>query len=785
MSSLFKDFIKYGDFDVKNREYVITRPDTPSPWINYLGFGAFGSFISNNGGGLLFDGDPGKRRVTRYRYNSLPVDRQGRYIYVKDMDTGEYFTPTYQPVAKYCDFYECRHGLSYTTIKGKYLGLETELTVYIPIDKNYEVWSCKIKNVSGKQRNLKLFPYIEFSHHDAMIDNMMEWPRYFMTCTHENKVIVFDSAPELNNCPPLFAFISTTLETDGFDCHRDGFIGLRRSEENPIAVENGICSNTEINADHACGAFSCPLSLADGEEKHFLVAVGASRRQDTIAEMLKEALDLDNVEKDLTAIKNKWDALLGSCQINTPDEDVNKMVNIWHAYQCHTTFNWSRFVSFYERGSDRGWGFRDSMQDVMGIMHAMPGKAKERIKTLLKIQCSNGNARTVLYPGTGEAKGGGRSDDHLWSVYSVCAYIRETGDYAFLDEIVPYEDGGEGTVLDHLIRGLEFTKNNTGVHDIPLFLANDWNDSLAAIGKGGKAESTFVFFQAATAAYQLKELLDHIGKDSAYVSEYYDWCKKNYKQLWDGKWFIRAFTDEGEKYGTDEDEWNKIFLNPQSWAVLSHLPTAEEANSAFDSVNEYLMCELGYISHYPASAGYDRPNKKFFPLHSGIKENGGVFCHASTWAVIAQAMLKRNNDAFNAYKATLPCRRNEISQTTLIEPYVYASAMLGPSHERYGAGSNSWLTGTASWMYYAVTQYILGFRVDYDGICIDPCIPDTWDGFEMTRLYRGKVCHVTVKGNRGKFRRLTVNGERVEGNFIPYSLIENADSVEIVAEFTA
>lgn len=786
--SMYKDIMKptekYGYFDIDNKEYVITRPDTPTPWINYLGFGGFGSFISNNGGGLLFDGDPGKRRLTRYRYNTLPVDRQGRYIYIKDMESGEYYSPTWQPVIKDLDFYECRHGLSYTTIRGEYSGIKSELTVYIPVDKNYEVWSCKLKNISDKTKNLKLFPYIEFSHHDGHIDNMMEWARYFMTCTCENKTIVFDSAPEFNNCGPLFGFMSTTLDIDGYDCHRDSFIGAFRSEQNPIAVEKGNCSDTQINADQACGAFSCPLALNTGEEKHFLVIVGATKDPNTISKTVEEALNIDNVDKDLHNIKSKWDALLENCQINTPDEDVNKMINIWHAYQCHTTFNWSRFVSFYERGSDRGWGFRDSMQDVLGIMHAMPEKAKERIKTLLKIQCSNGNAKAVLYPATGETKGGDRSDDHLWSVYSVCAYIKETGDYAFLDEVLPYHDGGDGTVLEHLLKGLEFTKNHTGVHDIPLFLLNDWNDSLAAIGKGGKAESAFVFFQAATAAYQLKELLDHIGKDSSYVTEYYAWCEENYKQLWDGKWFIRAFTDEGEKYGTDEDELNKIFLNPQSWAVLSHLPTEEEAQSAFDNVNRYLMCDLGYISHYPASAGYDRANKKFFPLHSGIKENGGVFCHASTWAVIAQAMIRRNDDAFKAYKATLPCRRNDISQNTLIEPYVYASAMLGPSHERYGAGSNSWLTGTASWMYYAVTQYILGFRAEYDGILIDPCIPSDWDGFQMTRIYRGKKCNLTVKGSKGKINQLNVNGNVINGNYIPYSLIKDMDTVEIIASYT-
>ena len=768
--------MNYGYFDVSKKEYVITRPDTPTPWINYLGFGGFGSFVSNNGGGLMFDGDPGKRRLTRYHYNRLPMDRPGRYVYIRDMDTGDYWSPVWQPVMKELQYYECRHGLSYTIIKTKYSDIETEMKFYIPEGKSYEIWECKIKNLSGNERNLKLFPYVEFSYHNAHIDNMMEWARYGMTCTYENEAIVFDTESERQGFG-LYGFMGTTLEKDGFDCARDKFIGKYNSEQNPIAVEKGCCSNVENNADQSCGALSCPLTLGVNEEKRFIVSVGSAHKKGEVGELLKSALNFDVADDDFNKIKEKWDKSLSYCQINTPDEDMNKMINIWHTYQCHTTFNWSRFVSFYERGSDRGWGFRDSMQDVLGIMHVMPEKAKERIKTLLKIQRSNGNAKAVLYPSTGETNGGGRSDDHLWSVYSVCTYIKESGDYAFLDEVVPYEDGGEGTVYDHMIRGLQFTRENLGEHGIPKFLFCDWNDSLADIGKDGKAESAFVFFQTATMLYELKQLLDHIGRDADYVNEYYEWCKNQYKKLWDGKWFIRAFTDDGRKYGTDEDEYNKIFLNPQSWAVLSHLPTEDEANSAFDNVNKYLLCKFGYISHYPASAGFNREKKDFFGLHSGIKENGGVFCHASTWSVIAQAILKRNDDAFRIYKATLPCERNDVSDVTLIEPYVYASALLGPSHERFGAGSNSWLTGTASWMYFAATQYILGFRPTYDGIVIDPCIPSSWDGFEMSRMYRGIKCNLTVKKNGEK---LTVDGVEVNGNFIPYEMIKDKNVVEII-----
>ncbi len=780
--------MNYGYFDVENHEYVVTRPDTPTPWINYLGNGGFGGFVSNNAGGLSFNGDPGKRRLTRYRFNNLPMDRPGRYVYIRDMDTNEYWSPTWQPVMKTPELYECRHGLSYTTIKTVYNNIEFEVTYFVPQKKSYELWKCKITNNNDETKNLKLFPYVEFSLFDAQIDNMMEWGRYGMCGGYENGTIIYSPASVEFINEEFHGFISTTLEQEGFDCARDKFIGTYRSEQNPIALENGCCSDSHIDADHVCGAFACPVKLAAGEMKEFVVAVGATSNKSEIPAMVKEALCVEAAEKELNNIKAMWNNHLEFCQIDTPDEDMNKMINIWHAYQCKTTFDWSRYISYYERGSDRGWGFRDSMQDVLGVMHAIPMQAKERIKTLLKLQGSDGNAKSVYYPGTGEAKGGGRSDDHLWSIYSVCTYIKETGDYAFLDEQVPYINGGSGTVVEHLMCGLEFTRNNLGEHGIPKFLLSDWNDSISSIGWGGKSESVFVFFQAAAGANYLRKLFAHIGDETrqAWAEEYYEWCRSVYKTLWDGEWFIRAFTNEGEKLGTNADEYNKIFLNPQSWAVLSELPTEEEGKLAFDNVMKYLFTKYGLISHYPASSGFDPKNKTFFSMHKGVKENGGVFCHANTWAVIAETMLNRADEAYKIYKATLPCNRNETAEVSLIEPYVYASAQLGPAHERFGAASNSWLTGTASWMYFAATQYILGFRPEYDGLLIDPCVPDEWNGFKMSRNYRGIKCDVTVnklpcKG--AKPSNVVVNGEKIEGNYIPFDCIKDCKVAEIVVEY--
>lgn len=789
--------MKYGYFDVKNKEYVITRPDTPTPWMNYLGSGGFSGLISNNAGGLLFDKDPGNRRLTRYKYNCLPMDRPGRYLYIRDMDSGEYWSATWQPVMKEPEFYECRHGLGYTTIKYRYSGIETEITYYIPKDKDCEIWNAKITNLSGKPRNLKLFSYMEFSYFSANIDVNYEWARYVIKGNYKNNYILFDPGdfhdqindPEADCCPggKMYGIMATNLDVDGFDCYRDKFIGAYRSESNPIVVENGVSLDSEVGADQVCGSLSTSVNLDDKQTKEFIFAVGVTAHKEDAPSLLNDVLNKDNADKYLREIRDSWNDYLSFCQVDTPDEDMTKMLNIWHAYQCKMTFDWSRFISYYERGVVRGLGFRDSMQDVLGVMHALPELAKKRIKTLLGIQMSNGNARSVYFPISKASEGGGRSDDHIWSIFSVCTYIRETGDFNFLYEKAPYADGGEGSVLEHLIKGLEFTKENVGAHGIPKFLNSDWNDSICVISDGGKAESVFVFFQAAHAVYELKLLFEHLRDEEnlKWANDYYAWMQEKCGVLWDGKWFIRAFTGNGEKFGTDEDELNKIFLNPQSWAVLSRLATKEQGNTAFDEVYKRLFTKYGIISHAPASAGYSPKNKEFFGFDAGIKENGGVFFHANTWAVIAETLLGRNDEAFEIYHASIPSVRNEVSDVTYIEPYVYGSAMLGPQHERFGTGSNSWLTGTASWMYFAATQYILGFRPDYDGIVIDPCIPSVWDGFTMTRKYRGIVCKLNVKkSNSGNTRvnKLTVNGNEIEGNFISYSLIKDSTDVEIVAE---
>lgn len=774
--------MEYGYYDNQNREYVITRPDTPAPWMNYLGTGQFSGLISNTAGGLIFYSDPSSHRITRYRFNEIPWDRPGRYLYLRDMEDGAYWSPTWQPVMREPDAYECRHGYGYTRISSSTKGIEARLTYFIPLGKKYELWKVELTNQTKAQRTLRAFTYMEFCSYEASYDLKADWPRYFMTGFREGNAVVFDPSDDWIKVPERLSFIGTDMDISGYDCDRDAFIGKYRSEGNPIAVETGACKNTEVNADNCCGSVSVDISLEALETKTFYLVVGITddrnKIQGIIASAVKEA------EEDFGKLAHFWKAHVNRIQIETPDEEMNTMINCWHPYQCRMTFHWSRFISYYERGLGRGLGYRDSMQDVLGVMHAIPEQVKERIKTLLSIQYSQGDARAVYFPGTGKSDGGGRSDDHLWGIFSVCSYIRETGDYAFLDEMVPYVDGGEASVCEHLIQGLKFTREHVGAHGIPLFLKSDWNDSLGKISVEGKGESAFVFFQAAHAAYELKLLFQKIQDEEklAWATEYYQWCKERYQVLWDGGWFLRGFNDKGEKYGTDEDAYNKVFLNPQSWAVLSRLPDEAQGNACFDAVREYLFTDMGVVSHAPASSGIDIPNKSYFGHKAGVRENGGIFFHASTWAIIAETILGRNEEAYSLYRRELPTMRNDKAGECLIEPYVYASSMIAPCHERAGMGVGSWLSGTASWMYVAATQYILGFRPDYDGVIIDPCVPEAWNGFRYWRLYRNTRVEVVsgklpYQGARSK--ALIVNGIRMEGNFIPASLLTGKENVKV------
>lgn len=765
--------MQYGYFDENKREYVITNPQTPTPWMNYLGNGGFGGIISATGGGVTFDGDPSNRRVTRYRFQGVPMDRPGRYLYIRDEESGEYFTPTWQPVQRDMQFYECRHGLGYTKITGKYMDITSSTTYFVPIGKRFELWKTTITNESSRERKIKIFAYLEFSYPNAEIDNLCHWSCMTFKSYFDGKKLMFNpDASKEDGKTDLIDYFTTDLDIVGFDTDQSSFVGSYNSESNPIGVVQGCCKNTLIEADSCIGVLCSEIVLQPGESKEFTHVLGACNEMDEADGYIEDALH--KCDGALEEIQKTWDETLESLQVDTPNTDMNLMLNTWHIYQANTTFDWSRFISYYERGVDRGFGFRDSMQDVLGIMHVKPESARERIKLLLSIQNSDGNALSVYYPATQTAKGGGRSDDHLWSILSVCNYVRETGHTDFLFEEVPYHDGGKDTVLGHLEKGISFSMNHLGKHGIPEFLNSDWDDSLSWINRKGGAESTFVFFQLAHAANELIKLYKFVGLEERLLAmeNVYEYCRNKLDTIWDGKWFIRAFTPEGEKFCTDDDEYNKIHLIPQSWAVMSELVDSERANIAMDNVMKYLYTDKGLITHYNPLGVYNPAEKGYYAFPAGARENGGIFFHSNTWAIIALAMLSRNEEAFRCYEASLPCRRNDIADMCMTEPYVYSQTMIAPPSTRAWHCVNSWLTGTASWMYYAATQYLLGIRPEYEGLCIEPKIPSDWNGFRAKRICRGVVCNINITDCNGS---IYVNGAEVTGNVIPWKLISGVE----------
>ncbi len=797
--------MKYGYFDNKNKEYVITNPKTPTPWMNYIGNGGFGGIVSATGGGLCFDSDPSNRRVTRYRFGGHPIDRPGRYLYIRDEESGDYWSATWQPVMKENQAFECRHGLGYTTIKGTYAGISSAVTYCVPLGKRYELWQVSLKNRAGGMRKLKVYSYVEFSWNDAQYDMLCHWPSMAFKADYDGKKILVDTVAEQLTGTPQYDYIATNLEVCGYDCSQENFIGTYRDESNPQVLDTGVCTNSKMYSDNCVGVLCSEITLQAGEEISFCYTLGATDEKAAVDEQIADAFRVAGMVTDegagcvsvIDEIRAYWQEHCDKLIVDTPCEDMNTMLNIWHAYQTKTTFDWSRFISVYEKGVDRGFGFRDSMQDVLGVMHSMPELAKERIKLLLSIQCADGNARSVYYPATKKSVGGGRSDDHLWSILSVCNYIKETGNYEFAFEEVSYADDGSDSVLGHLEQGIEFTMNHLGKHGIPDMLKSDWDDSLAPMNQGGTggAESVFVFFQLGHAAYELMELYNYLlSKDDLEVSrmaelqarktrmeEVYAYCQSKMDTIWDGEWYIRAFTPEGEKFCTKDDEFNKIHLIPQAWAVMSHLADEEHGNLAMDNVMKYLYTEKGLMTHWPASEGFSPKDKCYFLFPSGARENGGIFFHSNTWPMIAYAMLGRGEDAFKCYEAMLPTRRNDIADLCLTEPYVYSQTMIAPPHPRAWACVNSWLTGTASWTYLAATQYILGIRPEYEGLAIDPQIPSDWDGFTVMRQCRGQEYRITVKqaGDVGLEKGLYVNGVKMESNVVSWDVVSDKP-IEVV-----
>ena len=814
---------KFGYFDDVNKEYVITTPQTPYPWINYLGTQDFFSLISNTAGGYHFYKDARLRRITRYRYNNVPVDMGGRYFYINE--NGTVWSPSWAPVKTELDSYECRHGMGYTIITGKKNGLSASVEFFVPKDYKGEIQKVTLKNESSEKKSFKLFSFIEWCLWNAQ-DDSTNFQRNFNTGEVEVEGSTLFHKTEYKERRNHFAFYTVNSPIAGYDADRESFMGLYNGFEAPKAVMEGKSTNTDADGWSPIASHSLDVTLEAGESKDYIFILGyvenpveekfnadGTMNKSRAYAMIEQFNTVEKVDKAFEENKKMWDELLSKYTVNTPDDKMNRMVNIWNQYQCMVTFNMSRSASYFESGIGRGMGFRDSNQDLLGFVHQIPDRARERIIDLASTQLEDGGCYHQYQPLTKKGNneiGGDFSDDPLWMILSVGAYIKETGDYGILNEMVPYDndESKAQTLMHHLKKSFYHVCENVGPHGLPLAMRADWNDCInlscfssepgesfqtSTSPKYGEdkyskiAESLMVAGLFTYAGPSYVELCKHTGNtaEAEKAQAEIDKMKKNIMDYgWDGEWFLRAYDDFGKKMGSHECEEGKIFIEPQGFMVMSEVGKEQGADiKALDSVDKYLNSEHGLVLNNPAFTKYYIEYGEISTYPAGYKENAGIFCHNNAWIICAEAYAGRGDKAFEYYSKIAPAYREaKYSELHRTEPYVYAQMIAGKDAKRHGEAKNSWLTGTAAWNFVAVSQYILGITPDWDGLKVDPSIPHEWDGFTATRQYRGATYDITVSNpnhvSKG-IKSVTVDGEAIEGNVLP-TFAEGTHKVEVV-----
>jgi N,N'-diacetylchitobiose phosphorylase len=797
--------MRFGFFDDENREYIIERPDVPVSWTNYLGVKDLCTVISHNAGGYTFHKSTEHGRITRFRQNGVPLDRPGHYIYLRDDDTGEYWSLSWQPVGK--DFnkakYTCRHGLSYSKFQCNYKDIEAEQLLFIPLNENVEIWDVKIKNTWNKNRSLSVFSYLEFSFHHVEIDNQnLQMSLYAGGSNYKDGIIEYDFFYQ----PWTYHFFASSFEPDSFDCVRDTFLGNYRTESNPVAVETGKCSkSTELGGNH-CASLHKKILLEPGEEVRLIFMLGVGSREEKGYEVKNKYSDLINVDLAFDELRNYWENKLSIFQVQTPHPGFNSMINIWTLYQAEICVIWSRFGSFVEVGGRVGLGYRDTSQDIMGVVHSNPDKVKQRIIQLLKGHTSLGYGLHLFDPDVFEPEvnkpGDVKlptvvpkekpadiihgledvcSDDALWLVPSICEWVVENDELDFFNYVVPYADKGEATVYEHVKKILDFSATYIGMNGICQGLRADWNDCLN-LGGGESAMVSFMHYWAIkifikSAAALGKE--EDVKKYSALAEKIREACER---ELWDDEWYIRGFTKKGIKIGTNESKEGKIFLNAQSWAVYSEVASPERAVKCMNSVDRYLYSEYGLHLVLPSYSEPDDDIGYITRVYRGIKENGSIFSHPNPWALIAECKLGRGNRAMKFYDSILPYNQNDIIEIRQAEPYSYCQFVYGKDHSAFGKARHPWLTGTAGWFYTAATKYILGIRPTYKGLVVDPCVPSDWNEFRIQRKWRGATYNITVKNPEGVekgVKEILLNGKKIE-EIIPIQPKLSINEIEVI-----
>lgn len=792
--------MKYGYFDDKNREYVINTPRTPLPWINYLGTNGFFSLISNTAGGYCFYRDAKHRRILRYRYNNVPADNGGRYFYIND--EGDCWTPSYMPMKKTLDSYECRHGMGYTIIKGERNGLIAEETFFVPVNDNCEIHRLKIKNNTQADKNIKVFSFVEFCLWNAQ-DDMLNYQRNLNTAEVEIEGSSIYHKTEYRERRNHYAFYTVNADIDGFETDRDTFLGAFNGFDTPDTVIKGKANNSVASGWYPIASHQLNVSLKAGEEKEYIFVLGyienkQEEKFDSLNvinktkahEMMARYATAELCDEAFREVNEYWDKLLSVYTIKSNDEKLDRMVNIWNPYQCMVTFNMSRSASYYESGIGRGMGFRDSNQDLLGFVHQIPERARERIIDIASTQFEDGSAYHQYQPinkkGNNEI-GSGFNDDPLWLILGTTAYIKETGDMSILDEDVPFDndENNTATLLEHLNRSFDHVVNNLGPHGLPLIGRADWNDclnlncfssepdeSFQTYGEsnGRVAESVLIAGMFVFIGEQFADLYRKLGNSEKqkYVT---DWVNKMTdtieKEAYDGEWFLRAYDAFGNKIGSKECEEGKIFIESQGFCVMAGIGKENgKALKALESVQKYLECDYGITLNQPPYSTYHLELGEISSYPPGYKENAGIFCHNNPWIMIAETVLGRNERAFEVYKKIAPAYIEDISEIHRTEPYVYSQMIAGKDAVRMGEAKNSWLTGTAAWNYYAISQYILGIRPEFDGLRIAPCISKDITECTITRKYRGTQYNIKIVNNNTGKIEITADNGTVNGDII-------------------
>jgi cellobiose phosphorylase len=808
--------MKFGYFDDAAREYVVTRPDTPLPWINYLGCEDYFGLISNTAGGYSFYKDARLRRLTRYRYNNAPYDMGGRYIYLRDNAKGEFWSPSWMPVRKKLDEYICRHGMGYTIIRSVERQIESETRYFVPLGENLEIWDLTLTNQRTESVDISVFSAVEFCLWDAL-DDSTNFQRNFSTGQVEIADEVIYHKTEYRERRNHFAYFACSEELAGFDTQREAFLGAYRGWDSPAVVVEGQSSNSVAYGWQPIGSLHIKVRLSPGESKKIIFLLGYHENptdakfdppssqtinKKTVKPIIEKYLQPKNVEFAFSVLREYWNGLLGRLQVTTPDEHTNRMVNIWNAYQCMITFNLSRSASYFESGIGRGIGYRDSNQDLLGFVHMIPHRARARILDLAATQLNNGGAFHQYQPLTNRGNndvGSGFNDDPVWLVLSVAAYLKESGDWSILVVPVQYENetGSETPLYEHLQRSLQYILDRLGPNNLPLIGRADWNDCLnlncfsdtpgqsfqTTTNKDGMvAESVLIAGLIVLACKEMSEIAGrhHDGLWSLvegfefrparfYEEEAINMEETIWKAGWDGEWFRRAYDNYGHVLGSKENKEGQIFIEPQGICIWAGMGIEDgRAQKALDSVANYLATPHGIVLQQPAFSQYYLHLGEISSYPPGYKENAGIFCHANTWIMIAETRIGRGDKAFDYYTRINPSRREQISEIHKCEPYVYAQMIAGKDAPTHGEAKNSWLSGTAAMNYFAITQAILGIQPQYDGLEIKPVIPADWQSFEAVRYFRDVRYEISVhRKGQGNRVALVVEGKEALGTIVP------------------